>query len=221
MTTGSDDLPRWKGITEPMTALTNVLLSVLAFALAGVLGYPAAAEGAAAGVSIAAALLATSLAAAFGAGAHATDPSVAPRFRAALWRGALYFMGPAGAASIASVAFFAARGGARMAILVFALVKLIVYFVVVTRRPEFRVAAIDYGVALAVLLAGAGYAAVRWSEPGSSWLIGGVLVSLVAGLVQAKRLGAHRHFNHNDVYHLIQMVALYLFYRGGALLVDR
>ena len=55
----------------------------------------------------------------------------------------------------------------------------------------------------------------------SPWLVGGVLVSLVAGVVQARRLGVHRHFNHNDVYHVIQVIALFLFYRGGALLVDR
>jgi uncharacterized membrane protein len=53
------------------------------------------------------------------------------------------------------------------------------------------------------------------------WLIVGVLLSLVAGIVQARRLALHRQFNHNDLYHVIQMGALYAFYRGGALLVDR
>ena len=57
--------------------------------------------------------------------------------------------------------------------------------------------------------------------PGASWLIAGVAVSLVAGVVQARKLALHRQFNHNDLFHLIQMVALYMFYRGGAVLVDR
>ena len=52
-------------------------------------------------------------------------------------------------------------------------------------------------------------------------LVGGVLVSLVAGIIQARRIGVHRYFNHNDVYHVIQVIALFLVYRGGALLVDR
>ena len=88
-------------------------------------------------------------------------------------------------------------------------------------QPEFRVVAIDYGVALAVLLAGAIYGLLRWDEPGATWLISGVAVSLVAGLVQGLRLAPHRWFNHNDLFHVIQTVALYLFFRGGALLVDR
>jgi hypothetical protein len=52
-------------------------------------------------------------------------------------------------------------------------------------------------------------------------MIAGVLVSFVAGLVQAFRVSPNRWFNHNDLYHVIEIVALYLFYRGGVLLVDR
>jgi hypothetical protein len=74
---------------------------------------------------------------------------------------------------------------------------------------------------LAVLLAGAACELARRRAPGMGWLIVGVLVSLVAGVVQAKKLALHRHFNHNDLYHVIQMSALYAFYRGGVLLVDR
>ena len=127
----------------------------------------------------------------------------------------------AGAATIASVAFFTARGSIRTAILVVAGLKLLAYLVRVARRPEFRVAAADYGSALAVLLAAALYVYARWHAAGMGWLIAAVAVSLVAGLVQVRRIAFHRHFNHNDLFHVIQMVALYLFFRGGALLVDR
>jgi len=36
-----------------------------------------------------------------------------------------------------------------------------------------------------------------------------------------RHIAPHRYFNHTDLCHVIQMVALYLFFRGGALLVDR
>jgi hypothetical protein len=100
-------------------------------------------------------------------------------------------------------------------------VQLAWYSVAVARRPTFRVAVIDYGAALGVVFVAAVYAYVRWRAPGMGWLIGAVLVSLAAGLVQGMRLAPHRWFNHNDLYHVIQMVALYLFYRGGVLLADR
>jgi len=38
-----------------------------------------------------------------------------------------------------------------------------------------------------------------------------------AALVQAFRLAPHPQFNHNDLFHVVQMGALYLLYRGGML----
>jgi hypothetical protein len=220
MADGSAELPRWGGVTEPMTVATNVVLAVLAFTFAVRLGHRWAAEGSSAQGWLAAAMLATGLAALVGALAHGTDPTYAA-LRERFWRGALYATGLIGAATVASVAYFAARGGARTAILALAGLKLVVFIVRVARQPEFRVAAADYGAALAILLAGAAYEMFRRRAPGTTWLIAGVLVSLVAGIVQARRLAPHRHFNHNDFYHVIQMAALYAFYRGGALLADR
>ena len=222
MTTDSEPtLPRWGAVTEPMTVLTNLILAAVAFVLGTRLAYAAAAEGLAARGFMALGFVSTALAAAFGAGAHGLDPRVDREQRERCWRGALYVMGLAGAALIASVAYFATNRDVRIAILVVAGIKLVAYLARVARRPQFRVAAQDYGASLAVLLAGAAYAIARWGTPAGPWLIGGVAVSLVAGLAQGRRLSLHRHFNHNDLFHVIQIVALYLFYRGGTLLVDR
>ena len=222
MTSDADAaLPRWGGITEPMTVLTNVVLAGLAFVLGARLGYGAAAEGSASGGLLGLGMLATAFAAAFGAAAHGIDPRTDRAQRERCWRASLYTLGFAGAATTASVAFFTARGSIRTAILVVAGLKLLAYLVSVARRPEFRVASADSGGALVVLLVAALYAIARWHAAGMRWLVAGVAVSLVAGLVQVRRIAFHRHFNHNDLFHVIQMVALYLFFRGGALLVDR
>lgn len=204
-----------------MTVATNVVLAGLAFILSARLAFHSAAEGFKAGGAIAGGLMGTALSAALGAVAHGVDPLIDRELRDRMWRGALHAMALIGAGSVASVAFFAARGPVRTAILVFAGLKLLWFSFAVARRPEFRVAAADYGGALAILLAGGIYAWIRWSAPGTLLLVAGVGVSLVAGIVQAKRIGFHRHFNHNDLFHVMQMVALYLFYRGGLLLVDR
>lgn len=52
------------------------------------------------------------------------------------------------------------------------------------------------------------------------WICGGVMVSLGAGIILALRM-AIAPLNHNDLYHLVQMVGLYLLYRGARLLKDR
>lgn len=221
MADGSAELPRWGGVTEPTTVATNAVLAVLSFVFAARLAFRSVTEGSAAGGCLAAAMSATGFAALIGAVAHGTDPASDAALRARFWRGALYATGFIGAASVASVAFFAARGTTRTAILAFAGIKLVAFLHRVTRQPEFRVAAADYGGALAIVLVGAAYETFRRRAPGMAWLIAGVLVSLVAGIVQARRLALHRHFNHNDLYHVIQMAALYAFYRGGGVLVDR
>jgi hypothetical protein len=212
---------RWGGLAEPTTVLTNVVLAIVAFVLAGRLGYQASLEGAAAGACLAGGFIATGVAAAFGATAHGLDPVVDAHLRARFWKGALYTLGLSSVSVIASVAFFTARGTARSAFFTFAFIKFIVFVLVVMRKPEFRVAAVDYGAALAVLLVGACYALIRWHQPGATWLIAGVVVSLIAGLVQAFRVSPHRWFNQNDLFHVIEIVALYFFFRGGSLLVDR
>ena len=215
------ELPRWGGVTEPATVATNAVLAVLGFVFAVRLAQRSATGGSSAVAWLAAGMAATGFAALVGALAHGTDPARDAALRERFWRGALYTTGLIGAASVASVAFFAARGSARTTILAFAAIKLAVFIWRVARRPEFRIAAADYGAALAVLLVGAVRETLERRAPGMSWLIAGVLVSLAAGVVQARRFAPHRLFNHNDLYHVIQMAALYAFYRGGALLVDR
>ena len=221
MADGSAELPRWGGVTEPMTVATNAVLAMLAFGFAARLASRSIAAGSSATGWLAAAMLATGISAVIGALAHGADPARGEERREWLWRGTLYATGFIGAATVASVAFFAAHGIVRAVLLAFAAIKLLVFLRRAARQPEFRIAAVDYGAALAILLAGAAYESVRRRAPGMAWLIAGVVVSLVAGIVQARRIALHRQFNHNDLFHVIQMVALYAFYRGGALLADR
>lgn len=216
----STELPRWAGVTEPMTVATDVVLAALAFAFAAALASGPASSGSAARGCLAAGMAVTGLSALVGALAHGISPAN-DALRERLWRLTVYVTGLIGAAIVASVAYFAARGGVRTALLVFAAVKLVVFVYRAARQPEFKVVAADYGAALAILLVGAVSELVRRQAPGMTWLIAGVLVSLLAAIVQARRFALHRHFNHNDLYHVIQMAALYAFYRGGALLVDR
>jgi hypothetical protein len=48
----------------------------------------------------------------------------------------------------------------------------------------------------------------------NGWMLAGVAVSILAGLAQASGISLHPHFNHNDLYHVIQIAAMFLFYNG-------
>ena len=61
---------------------------------------------------------------------------------------------------------------------------------------------------------------LAWRRPGSGWIVAGVAVSIGAAAVQASSIDLHRHFNHNDLYHVIQIGALLLYYGGVRRLRD-
>ena len=70
------------------------------------------------------------------------------------------------------------------------------------------------GIGSSFVLSGA-FAPSRQRESTSlRWLLSGVAVSIVGHGIQQSGIVLHRHLNHNDLYHIIQMVTLFLFYRG-------
>lgn len=131
----------------------------------------------------------------------------------ALWKATVLTVGVASFAMLAGSAIATTSGGSRNLLLAFAVVKLIVYSVWMLRRDEFIFVVLDTGVAFAAVAA-----LHLWRFNG--WLLAGVAVSVLAALVQASGFDLHRHFNHNDLYHLIQIGAMVLLYRGARLLSD-
>jgi hypothetical protein len=100
-------------------------------------------------------------------------------------------------------------------------VQLAAYAWWMATHDEFRFVLYDYAPTLlvvTVLQASAWFSRRAQSAP---WLIAGMLVSILAASVQAGGFSLHEHFNHNDLYHVIQMGGMVLFYRGAVLLRDR
>jgi hypothetical protein len=131
----------------------------------------------------------------------------------ALWKATVLMVGVASFAMLAGSAIATTSGSSRNLLLAFAVVKLIVYSVWMLRRDEFIFVVLDTGIAFAAVAA-----LHLWRFNG--WILAGVAVSVVAALAQASGFDLHRHFNHNDLYHVIQIGATVLLYRGARLLSD-
>jgi hypothetical protein len=80
--------------------------------------------------------------------------------------------------------------------------------------PDFLVAMVDYGLAMLAWVVAALVLRRRWS----GWMLSGVGLSAVAGWVQQSGWGLSPGFNHNDVFHVIQALALVGFYRAGCVM---
>lgn len=58
------------------------------------------------------------------------------------------------------------------------------------------------------------YTFIKTRLPGPLLIVAGVITTMAGAAVQQSGFALHLHLNHNDLYHLIQVVALILFYRG-------
>lgn len=50
---------------------------------------------------------------------------------------------------------------------------------------------------------------------GRRWLAVGYGITIVGVILLVMKVSFHQHFNHNDLYHVVQMAGLYWVYRGG------
>jgi hypothetical protein len=130
-----------------------------------------------------------------------------------LWKATVLCVGIASFFMVAGSATATLSGAALKIALGFALLKLLAYSAWILRRDDFIFVVIDTAIAFGIVAA-----LHLWKWNG--WILAGVAMSVVAALVQASGFALHRHFNHNDLYHVIQIAAMLLLYRGARRLRD-
>jgi len=138
--------------------------------------------------------------------------------RALLWKLTVQAVGIASLCFLSAIIRSMFRGRVRHILMAVAFVKWAVYAWWMTSHDAFLYVVLDY---LPSLLFVGGLQAWCWLKKGrigGRWITLGVVISLVAAGIQQSGFSLHRHFNHNDLYHMVQMAAFYLLYRGGLLL---
>ena len=99
-----------------------------------------------------------------------------------------------------------------------AALKLALFLLWAASHDEYDGVVIDTGVAMGAILLLQLWAWARRRATSAPWIAGGIFVSLVAAAVEALGLSPGPPFSHDDVYHVIEIGALLLLYRGGLLL---
>ena len=206
-------------VAEPMTLLTD-------YALAGVTGWLGwlmfrAREGQSARSSWALAFGALTVAAVLGGTHHGFTPWLSDSTLHLLWKATLFAVGIASFAMFAGSTIAVTTGRVRKRLLTLAAGKLALYSGWMLVHDEFIYVITDTGIAMAAIAVLHVWSALRNKDRASLWVLGGVGVSVLAAGVQASGFSLHRHFNHNDLYHVIQIAAMVLFHFGGVRLRDR
>ena len=208
-------------ITELATMLTDFAIAAICIALSIATLHSAGPSGDVAQQIWAASFAFAAIAAAIGGVVHGFVLHLGLAAKDALWKATQYVMGLTGLAIFASAVVAFTSGTTQTWLIGVAAAKFAAYAAVVRRRDDYTIVVADYGASMIALST---LALVGWARTGAAaapWLIAGVVVSAVAALIQLRRVSPHPRFNHNDLYHVVQIAALYLFYRGGLLLVDR
>jgi hypothetical protein len=125
-----------------------------------------------------------------------------------LWKATTLSAGVASFGMVAGSSWAVFSGPVRAFVLTAALAKLVVYSAWMLGHDAFLYVVIDTGIAF---IAVAALHLWKWNGP----ILAGVAVSIAGALVQASGFRLHEHFNHNDLYHVIQLAALVLLYRGA------
>ena len=208
-------------VLEPATLATDYLLAVFTawlgrrLALASrVAEWNAFIEKAAAQQWWSVAFMATAVAGATGGTVHGFQHVMARGVTNLLWLATLESLIVAAFAVVSAAIVLLGWGRTKTFAATFAAaVAFGSYGLWVVKNPVFLAAIAAYGVAFAVLLAVR--LRVRPLDRGGRFLIAGIVVSVVAAAIQQSGLSLHRHFNHNDLYHVVQAVGVWLLYRAA------
>ncbi len=203
-------------LTEPMTLATDYALA----AANAYFGLRLRSPTSRARRYWAAGFIALAVSAFLGGTVHGFAATLQPKSLVVLWQITELAIGAGAWLLLLGIAHAALQPGARRWLVAFATAQLMLYAAFAAWIDDYVLQIADTGAAMLIILA-ISLAGLRAGEPWARWLAAGIAVSALAAGVQAAGLAPHRNFNHNDLYHVIQIFGMYLFYRGGLLFDGR
>jgi hypothetical protein len=102
-----------------------------------------------------------------------------------------------------------------------AVAKFGLFAICVALTDDFRMVVYDGALTMLVIVGLSTWGAWARRLPSAAWVLAGVLVSMLGALFQQGRVSIHRQINYNELWHIFQMGAMYLLFRGGLLLREQ
>jgi hypothetical protein len=207
-------------VYEPATTLTDYGLTVLSMALGWVLLRQARHDGVHSRMWWAAAFLALALSALLGGTYHGFAPMLGRPTGVWLWRLTTYAIGAAALCMALAANRAALPGRLRGWIAASWSLAYSAFLLAMWSRDDFLLVIAFYLSAVAFVTALQIVAWARGHRPEARWIAAGCVVSLLAAALQQSGIRLAAWFNHNDLYHVVQALALYAWYRGAREVAD-
>ena len=100
------------------------------------------------------------------------------------------------------------------------LILLVIYCATIIKDDRFSIVILFYLPTMIFVLLMMMYSQFVLGFSGSGWISLGMLIGFLAAGVQMSGYDLHKHFNHNDLYHVIQMAGIYCIHKGTVLIRD-
>ena len=207
-------------ITEPTTLATDYVLAALCAALAWRLHAAAGATNQRAVGLWALAFAATAFGSFAGGTYHGFSTVLPGAVAAAIWTLTTIAVGFAACLLLSAALVAAVRPRARRWLLFGVWAQFAVYAIWMLWHDAFVNVIVEYGAAMLMTLVLQIATPRLRRAPSTRWIVAGVGVTIAAAAVQQSGFDLHKNLNHNDLQHLVQMVAVSLLYKGGTKLRD-
>jgi hypothetical protein len=207
-------------ISEPMTLATDYALGTLCASCALLLLTRSDTRSQVSVRLWAFAFFAVAVASYAGGTYHGFQYTMTGPWRTALWKMTTLSMGVASFLLLSAAFASTWTGRHRRWLLSAAALKFVMFAGWMVRQDDFRFVIYDYSSTLAILMLLVMSGWTRGIDEHRAYIGCGIVVSIAAAAVQQSGLRLHRHFNHNDLMHVVQMGGMWLLYKGGARLRD-
>ena len=207
-------------LSEPMTMITDYLLGGWTFYLAFKLIRKGMRVSQRSIILWGLSFVATGIAALIGGTSHGFALYFGTMTKAVIWTATLISIGFASLFLLSSAIITTFKKPLRDWLIAATALKFILFAVWIVSHSEFKYVIYDYVPAMIGVLTVQVYGRYSRGDKSAVWIISGILISFGAAAVQQSGFTLHEHFNHNDLYHVIQMGAIYMLFKGGILLLD-
>lgn len=203
-------------ITEPATMITDYILGIVSFLLGLRLISIGRDRNRRSVLCWGFAFIATAAAAFIGGTYHGFFNQFGHTAETILWKLTMISAGVMSITMLVGSLIATVRGSLLRWAIAIVVMKFLIFFTFVFRSDDFKIVVMDYITAMGVVSLLHLLRVIRAGARNELWIFWGVVVSLLGAVLQRLQIGFHHHFNHNDLYHVIQTIAMSTFLSARA-----
>ncbi len=156
----------------------------------------------------------------FGAIAHGVGPHLSDVLNKVIWKFTMLFIGFTSFSLIMGSLYHGFQIET-VHLVRWVLITLVIGYVLVVINDDRFINAVRFYIpAMMIMLGVMLYSYFANNSSGTGWVIISVIIAFFGAGIQVGSISLHKHFNHNDIYHVIQMGSMACLYRGVIFLKD-